>query len=109
LNDWLTKALASALETGTKTLTRELLNYHAIDAKRCDQMITESEEGEKLLSHDAEADERLLIRLGLKQVQKSRTKSPPQEETGEKPGGTPPHTQPTRVGQRTPSRDLVKS
>jgi hypothetical protein len=109
LNDWLTKALASALETGAKTLTRELLDYHAIEAGRCDQMITESEEGEKLLSHDAEADERLLIRLGLRQVRQRKTKSTPQEENGEKPSGTPSQTQTARVGQRAPSRDLVKS
>jgi hypothetical protein len=109
LNDWLTKALASALETGAKTLTRELLEHHAIEAGRCDQMITESEEGEKLLSHDADADERLLIRLGLKQIRQRRTKSASQEEAEGKPNVGTSHTQTSRVGQRAPSRDLVKS
>src|SRR5713226_2903134 len=61
LKDWLTKALAEALETGAKTLTQEILEHRAVEAQRCAQMITDVEEGEKLLAHDAEADERLMI------------------------------------------------
>jgi energy-coupling factor transporter ATP-binding protein EcfA2 len=108
LKDWLTKALAEALETGANTLPLELLERHALSPERCDQMITDCEEGEKLLTHDPTADERLLIRLGLLPRQRNRAKSQPQAEkvTPVTDPPVPSHT--TRVGQRRPSRDPVK-
>ncbi len=107
LKDWLTKALAEALETGAKTLTPELLERHAVSPERCDQMITDCEEGEQLLAHDPAADERLLIRLGLKQHRSSRAKREPQEENAPANDETPPSRR-AHVGRRSPSRDPVK-
>ena len=107
LKDWLTKALAEALETGAKTIAPQVLERHAVEARRCDQMITDSEEGEKLLAHDAEADERLLMRLGLKQRRSSRAQSAPQEGDALSNHETP-HPRRVRVGQRSPARDPVK-
>lgn len=106
LKDWLTKALAETLETGATTLTQEVLEHHSVEAQRCDQMITDVEEGEKLLAHDAEADERLMLRLGLKRSRNNRDKGESQERKPEGQSRTLPR--PARVGQRPPSRDPVK-
>lgn len=59
LKDWLTKALAEALETEAKTISPSLLAAHAPSVDRCNQMITDIEEGEKALRADPEATERL--------------------------------------------------
>jgi hypothetical protein len=107
LKDWLTKALAEALETGEKTISPALLAQHAASTDRCDQMITDIEEGEMALRHDPAADERLLIRLGLA-GRRSRAKSEQQEsQTGTQNNATSPSRN-TRVGQRSPKRDPVK-
>ena len=45
LKDWLTKALAEALETEAKTISPSLLSAHAPSVDRCHQMITDIEEG----------------------------------------------------------------
>jgi len=107
LKDWLTKALAEALETGAKTLTPELLGRYAVDPSRCDQMITDCEEGEQLLAHDPAADERLLIRLGLNQPRGSRAKREPQEENTPSNDQTLPSRR-AHIGRRSPARDPVK-
>lgn len=108
LKDWLTKALAEALENGEKTLSLALLERHAISADRCDQMISDVEEGERLMAHDPAADERLLLRLGLAGRRSSRTKSQRQERAGAEQQRTSPRSRGTRVGQRNPDRDPVK-
>jgi hypothetical protein len=107
LKDWLTKALDEALETGAKTITPDLLERHALDPARCDQMITDIEEGEQLLTHDPAADERLLIRLGLAG---RRTGTKMKQEAGEdkvtkEASGS--HRR-AHIGQRSPNRDPVK-
>src|SRR5712691_2715307 len=108
LKDWLTRALAEVLESGAKTLTPELLECHAVSPERCDQMITDSEEGEKLLAHDPSADERLLTRLGRRQRRGSRTKSEAPTSKVEEQNGMVQQSRTPRVGQRAPSRDPVK-
>src|SRR2546421_6473884 len=65
LKDWLTRALAEAMEQGEKTLSRALLEQHALSVDRCDQMITEALAGEAALSEDENAAYRLRVRLGL--------------------------------------------
>jgi hypothetical protein len=107
-NDWLTKALAEALETGQKTLTQELLERHALSVDRCEQMMSDIEEGEKALSYDADADYRLRVRLGLERPQSSRQGKRPQENDGETQGEASPKKRKSRAGDRTPSRDQVK-
>jgi hypothetical protein len=107
LKDWLTKALDEALDTKAKTITPAILEHHALDPARCDQMITDIEEGEQLLAHDPAADERLLIRLGLSG---RRTGAKKKQEEGEdkEAKGTSGRKQTTPVGQRGPNRDPVK-
>jgi hypothetical protein len=55
LKDWLTRALAEAMEKGEKTLSRALLEQHALSVDRCDQMITEAMAGEAALTEDDNA------------------------------------------------------
>lgn len=107
LKDWLTKALDEALETGAKTITPALLEHHAVDPSRCDQMITDIEEGEQLLTHDPAADERLLIRLGLA-GRRTATKRKQEAGKDEEPKETSGRHRNTHIGQRSPNRDPVK-
>src|SRR5229473_3599545 len=104
LKDWLTKALAEALETGAKTISPSLLASHAASVDRCNQMITDIEEGEKALRVDPEATERLLARLGLS---RRRTRQARTGQAGEK-ADAPATSRRRRVGQRNPTRDAVK-
>jgi energy-coupling factor transporter ATP-binding protein EcfA2 len=108
LKDWLTKALWEALETGTKTISPALLASHAASIDRCNQLITDIEEGEQSLHVDPQATERLMARLGLN-ARTTRQKKESQEENEE--AETPEVAVPvrrTRVGQRKPTRDAVK-
>jgi AAA domain len=106
LKGWLTKALDEALESGEKTLSSVVLERHAETVDRCDQMISDIEEGEKRMAADPAANERLLFRLGLSG--RRRTKKG-QEQGGETENQqTTPKSRGGRPGQRTPSRDPVK-
>ncbi len=108
LNDWLTKALAEALETGQKTLTQELLEHHALSVDRCEQMMSDIEEGEKALTYDVDAEYRLRVRLGLEKPPSSRQGKSHQANGGETQGEDSPKQRKSRAGDRTPSRDQVK-
>ena len=67
LKDWLTRAYAETIEKGEKTLSRVLLEQHALSVDRCDQMITEAATGEASFREDDNASYRLRVRLGLEQ------------------------------------------
>lgn len=104
LKDWLTTALAEALETGAKTISPSLLAAHAASIDRCNQMITDIEEGEKALRVDPEATEKLLARLGLgpRRTRQARLGAPEETSAPAAPSRR------RRVGQRNPTRDAVK-
>ena len=106
LKGWLTKSLADALENGEKTLSPAVLEKHAETADRCDQMISDIEEGEKRMIAAPGADERLLFRLGLSD--RRRAKNPPKEGSETEKQQTVPKSRGARVGQRKPGRDPVK-
>jgi hypothetical protein len=106
LKGWLTKALAEALVCGEKTLSAAQLEKHAETADRCDQMISDIEEGEKRMVADPGADERLLSRLGLSG--RRRTKNEQKQGDGTEKQQTTPKSRGGRPGQREPSRDPVK-
>jgi hypothetical protein len=108
LKDWLTRALAEALETGAQTITPAILQHHAASPSRCDQMITDIEEGEQILRVDEDADERLLARLGLKATKKRQTKSDQSDSTETVQTDASSKVSRGRVGQRKPKRDPVK-
>lgn len=106
LKGWLTKALAEALERGEKTLSTARLEQHAETADRCDQMISDIEEGEKRMAADPGADERLLSRLGLSG--RRRTKKEQEQGDGTEKQQTTPRSRGELPGQRSPERDPVK-
>lgn len=106
--NWLTKALREAVASGEKTISPALLLKHAASEDRCNQYITDIEEGEKSLKANPEATERLMVRLGLN-ARTRRTKEIPPAEAGEEE--VPKKKAPSprrRVGQRNPVRDEVK-
>ena len=102
LKDWLTRALAEALEKGEKTLSHPFLERHALSVDRCDQMITEAIAGETALTEDDNAAYRLRVRLGLEPAPAQ------QQEKGQLPSDAPSPRRSLRVGQRRPTRDPVK-
>ncbi len=109
LKDWLTRALAEALEQeGEKKLTPELLARHALSVEQCDQMTTEALEGEEKLVADVDAAYRLRLRLGL-EAQRGGTATPQHQPALAIPKpDTPPQKRASRVGHRAPARDPVK-
>src|SRR5256885_1555347 len=52
LKDWLTRALAEAIERGEKTISRPVLEHHALSVDRCSQMVTEAGAGGRALAED---------------------------------------------------------
>jgi energy-coupling factor transporter ATP-binding protein EcfA2 len=102
LKDWLTRVLAEAMERGEKTISRSLLEQHALSVDRCDQMITEAVAGETALTEDDNAAYRLRVRLGLEQ-------GPAQQQGQAKGQGSNRTRQSQSVGQRKPRRDPVKN
>jgi len=108
LKDWLTRGLAEALEQGAKTLSRALLEHHALSIDRCNQMIMEAMAGEAALTEDSQAAYRLRVRLGLEPG--------PAQQHGHQPRGQEPREDclPSlagahRVGHRKPHRDRVRN
>jgi energy-coupling factor transporter ATP-binding protein EcfA2 len=100
LKDWLTRALAEAIERGEKTISRPLLEQHALSVDRCSQMVTEAVAGETALAEDNHAAYRLRVRLGLEHG--------PAEQHEQGQPSRPSLRRQSRVGQRKPTRDLVK-
>jgi hypothetical protein len=96
LKDWLTRALARALEEDAATLTLPHLQAHALAPSDCLTMATEARAGEQQLTEDPGECARLRTVLAL-------TAGP----------ATPPPVldiiprTPRRAGQRTPRRDPV--
>jgi hypothetical protein len=106
LKDWLTRALAEAMEKGEKTLSRALLEQHALSVDRCDQMITEAMAGEAALTEDENAAYRLRVRLGLEPGPAHQQE---RQEKRQLQKGNPSQRRSPRVGQRKPIRDPVKN
>jgi hypothetical protein len=100
LKDWLTRALAQALEQGEKTISRALLEHHALSVDRCSQMVTEAVAGETALTEDEQAAYRLRVRLGLE--------TGPAENHEQGRQTNPSSRRGSQVGQRKPTRDPVK-
>ena len=107
LKDWLTRALAQALEAGEKTLSLALLEQHALSVDRCTQMITEAMAGETALAEDDNAAYRLRVRLGLEPGPAPQLRPEPKEK-GQTPPGVASPRRSHQVGQRKPTRDPVK-
>lgn len=108
LKDWLTKALAEALETGAPTLTFEMMARYALTEEQCDQMTTDALEGEAQLERRPETTRRLWQRLGLgtPSAYLAETRKPQETPTDQKE--TRKARGRTAVGQRNPRRDPLK-
>ena len=100
LKDWLTRALAEAIEQGEKTISQALLEHHALSVDRCGQMVTEAVAGETALTEDDNAAYRLRVRLGLE--------AGPAEQQEQDQRHVPSSHRGSRFGQRRPARDPVK-
>ena len=107
LKDWFTRALAEALEQGEQTLSRPLLEQHALSVDRCGQMVTEAVAGETALTEDDHAAYRLRIRLGLEQGS-AELHGQDLQGKGQQEKSIPSQRRRAHVGQRKPLRDPVK-
>ena len=107
LKDWLTRALAQALERGEETISRALLEQHALSVDRCNQMVTEAVAGESALKEDDHAAYQLRVRLGLEARPTSQQEGVSHnKEVSSDHVASQHHSR--RVGQRKPHRDPVK-
>lgn len=93
LKDWLTRALATALDDGQQKLTNTVLERQALPSRKLLRMAREIREGEETLTATGRAQTELQALLGMS------------TESAEQP------TAPSRrkVGQRNPVRDPVGS
>jgi hypothetical protein len=91
LKDWLTRALATALDDGQQTLTNAVLERQALPNRKLLRMAREIREGEEALAANNLAQRELRSLLGMS------IESTEQHTTGSS----------RKVGQRNPVRDLV--
>lgn len=104
LKEWLTRALAEALEDGGKRLTQKHCARYALSISQCEKMLSDAKEGERILSESGEAHQRLRAKLGLEPVIHNDLKEKPdsanrdaaESNTSKRRG---------RVGRRKPKRD----
>lgn len=93
LKDWLTRALATALDDGQQTLTNTVLERQALPTRKLLRMAREIREGEETLTASSRAQTELQALLGMS------TESAEQ----------PPTFSRRKVGKRNPVRDPVGS
>lgn len=91
LKDWLTRALAASLENGQETLTRKVLEEHALPTRSLLRMAREMREGEESFAPNDREQTELQSLLGLS------TGAPKEQKKNS----------PRKVGKRNPVRDLV--
>lgn len=91
LKDWLTRALAAALEDGQETLTKTVLERQALPHRKLLRMAREIREGEEALTTNFRTQTELRSLLGMST-----------ESAGQHPSGSS-----RKVGKRKPVRDVV--
>jgi hypothetical protein len=105
LKEWLTRALAEALEDGGKRLNQKHCARYALSISQCEKMLSDAKEGERILAESDESHRRLRARLGFEpeihnDVSKENPDSPnratAKPNTSKRRG---------RVGRRKPKRD----
>ena len=110
LKDWITRALATALEQGALTLTRADLEHCAWSVDQCQKMTQDMLEGESAFMEKPESAGRLRELLGLAaKVDTGPAKLVSREpQTAGLTGGNPrPKPRNRRTGSRSPARDPV--
>ena len=91
LKDWLTRALAAALEDGQETLTQTVLERQALPTRKLLRMAREIREGEETLTANSRAQTELRSLLGMS-IESAEQHNPPSRR---------------KVGKRNPVRDVV--
>ncbi len=91
LKDWLTRALATALEEGQETLTQTVLERQSLPTRKLLRMAREIREGEETLTANGRAQTELRSLLGMS-IESAEQQIP----------GSP-----RKVGKRKPVRDRV--
>jgi hypothetical protein len=91
LKDWLTRALATALEDGQETFTKAVLERQALPTRKLLRMAREIREGEEILTPNSHAQTELRSLLGMSTEYAENHVS---------------HSA-RKVGKRNPVRDLV--
>ena len=104
LKDWLTNALALALEEEATTLTLEHLTQTARLSSECFQMAKDAIEGEERLADDEKKCKELRELLGL---EKKNNKGSGGNSQQQKDALQPQKQKKKVVGKRNPKRDLV--
>lgn len=105
LKDWLTRALASALEEDASTLSLTHLKQNALSITQCEKMATEALEGEAKLKKDEGANKQLLRILGMAEIV-SKTGNDGTAFANQQKSATS-NRKSNRVGERNPGRDPV--
>lgn len=107
LKDWLTGALALALENGEQTLTIRDLERRALSVTQCARMLSEAVDGERKLTESRDAKHELRKNLGLTVEMKAQQLSSHDSSID----GTVPQAaskaKRRRIGQRNPARDEI--
>jgi len=91
MKDWLTRALAAALEDGQETLTKTVLEKQALPHRKLLRMAREIREGEEMLMDNSRTQTELRSLLGMSA---EFTEQPPPASS-------------RNVGKRKPARDMV--
>lgn len=107
LKDWLTGALALALENGEQTLTTRDLERRALSVAQCARMLSEAVDGERKLTESTDAKQELRKNLGLTVEVKSRPLSSNDTGLDATASQAAAKAKRRRIGQRNPSRDEI--
>lgn len=107
LKDWLTGALALALENGAQTLTSRDLERRALSVTQCARMLSEAVDGERKLTQSTDAKQELRKNLGLTVEMKSRQLSSNDPSLDATAPQVAAKAKRRRIGQRNPSRDEI--
>jgi hypothetical protein len=107
LKDWLTGALALALENSEQTLTTRDLERRALSVTQCARMLSEAVDGERKLTESTDAKQELRKNLGLSVEMKSRQFSSNDPSLDATAPQVAARAKRRRIGQRNPSRDEI--
>lgn len=107
LKDWLTGALALALENGDQTLTTRDLERRALSVTQCARMLAEAVDGERKLAESANAKHELRKNLGLTVEMELRPHSSNDPILDVAAPQVATRAKRRRTGQRNPARDEI--
>lgn len=107
LKEWLTGALALALENGEQTLTTRDLDRRALSVTQCARMLSEAVDGERKLTESTDAKQELRKNLGLTVEMKARQLSSNDPSLDATAPQVTAKAKRRRIGQRNPARDEI--